>query len=107
MIYLSSASVHGQSPVPGTDETSPLQSRQPIPYNRSKIEAERRLSRARSSGAVELVILRPGIVYGPRMEAFLNVHRVTYWIWAGVVLVMIGVIAYRVQRASQPRQRPA
>jgi nucleoside-diphosphate-sugar epimerase len=30
MIYLSSASVHGQSPVPGTDETSPLQSRQPI-----------------------------------------------------------------------------
>jgi len=66
MIYLSSASVHGQSPVPGIDETSPLQSRQPIPYNRSKIEAERRLSRARSSCAVELVILRPGIVYGPR-----------------------------------------
>lgn len=66
MIYLSSASVHGQSPVPGTDETTPLQSRQPIPYNRSKIQAERRLSRARSSGAVELVILRPGIVYGPR-----------------------------------------
>jgi nucleoside-diphosphate-sugar epimerase len=66
MIYLSSASVHGQSPVPGTDETSLLRSRQPIPYNRSKIEAERRLSRGRSSGAVELVILRPGIVYGPR-----------------------------------------
>ena len=66
MIYLSSASVHGQSPAPGTDETTPLQSRQAISYNRSKIEAERRLNRARSSGAVELVILRPGIVYGPR-----------------------------------------
>src|SRR5439155_25947513 len=39
MIYLSSASVHGQSPSPGTSEDTPLQRRQPIPYNRSKIQA--------------------------------------------------------------------
>jgi nucleoside-diphosphate-sugar epimerase len=66
MVYLSSASVHGQSPAPGTDEDTPLQRRHPIPYNRSKIEAEARLTRVRSSGSVELVMLRPGIVYGPR-----------------------------------------
>ncbi len=66
MIYLSSASVHGQAPAPGTDERTPLDRWQPIAYNRSKIEAEARLKRLRPSGPVELVILRPGIVYGPR-----------------------------------------
>src|SRR5919108_49903 len=30
LIYLSSASVHGQAPIPGTDENSPLSDRQPI-----------------------------------------------------------------------------
>ena len=66
MIYLSSASVHGQAPAPGTDERSPLRRRQPVAYNRHKIDAESLLERLRSSGSVELVILRPGIVYGPR-----------------------------------------
>ena len=66
MVYLSSASVHGQAPAPGTDEHTPLDRRQPVPYNRSKIEAEALLKHLRSSGSVELVILRPGIVYGPR-----------------------------------------
>jgi nucleoside-diphosphate-sugar epimerase len=66
MVYLSSASVHGQAPAPGTDERSALSRRQPIAYNRSKIDAEQRLQRLRASGKVELVILRPGIVYGPR-----------------------------------------
>jgi membrane protein DedA with SNARE-associated domain len=53
------------------------------------------------------VVMVIGINYGPRMEAFLNVHRVTYWVWAGVVLVMIGVIAYRVQKAAPARQETA
>jgi membrane protein DedA with SNARE-associated domain len=46
------------------------------------------------------VVMTIGVAFGPRMEAFLNVHRVTYWIWAGVVLVMIGVILYRIQKAA-------
>jgi membrane-associated protein len=53
------------------------------------------------------IVMAIGVNFGPRMEAFLNVHRVTYWIWAGVVLVMIGVIVYRVQKAAPARQRPA
>jgi membrane-associated protein len=53
------------------------------------------------------VVMVIGINYGPRMEAFLNVHRVTYWIWAGVVLVMIGVIVYRIQKAAPARTRSA
>lgn len=66
LVYLSSASVHGQEPAPGTDERSPLDRRQPIAYNRAKIDAEALLMRLRAFGSVELVILRPGIVYGPR-----------------------------------------
>jgi membrane protein DedA with SNARE-associated domain len=46
------------------------------------------------------IVMVIGINYGPRMEAFLNVHRVTYWIWAGVVLVMIAVIVRRVMIAG-------
>jgi nucleoside-diphosphate-sugar epimerase len=66
MVYLSSGSVHGQTPAAGTDESSPLSSRQPIAYNNAKVLAERRLSALRKAGSVELVILRPGIVLGPR-----------------------------------------
>ena len=66
LVYLSSASVHGQAPAPGTNEDSPVKRRQPIAYNNAKAWAERRLLRLRASGSVEIVILRPGIVTGPR-----------------------------------------
>jgi membrane protein DedA with SNARE-associated domain len=53
------------------------------------------------------VVMTIGVAFGPRMEAFLNVHRVTYWIWAGVVLVMISVIVYRIQKAAPIKTRAA
>ncbi len=66
MVYLSSASVHGQAPAPGTDETAPLHTKHAQDYNNAKVRAERALARCRARGAVELVTLRPGIVFGPR-----------------------------------------
>lgn len=66
LVYLSTASVHGQVPAPGTDEDSPLSDRQALPYNNAKVQAERQLRQLRDKGSVELVILRPGIVFGPR-----------------------------------------
>ena len=66
IIYLSSASVHGQAPQQGEDERSALSARQPIAYNNAKVRAEQQLIRLRGRGKVEVVILRPGIVYGPR-----------------------------------------
>jgi nucleoside-diphosphate-sugar epimerase len=66
LVYLSSAAVHGQSPEPGTDERSPLSDRQPIAYNNAKVRAERALAELRRGGRVELVVLRPAIVFGPR-----------------------------------------
>lgn len=66
MVYLSSASVHGQAPAPGTDELSPLHTRHRFAYNNAKVRAERALNHLRKHGSLELVMLRPGIVYGPR-----------------------------------------
>jgi nucleoside-diphosphate-sugar epimerase len=68
LVYLSSASVHGQAPSPGTDEESALSDRQPLAYNNAKVEAERRLQDLRRGGDVEVVRLRPGIVHGPRSQ---------------------------------------
>lgn len=68
LVYLSSACVHGQSPEPGTDERSPVSDRQPIEYNNAKARAERRLRALREHGRLELVVLRPAIVFGPRSQ---------------------------------------
>ena len=65
LVYISSGSVHGQSPAPGTDETSPLHVRHAFAYNTAKVRAERTLRQLRRRGTVELVILRPTIVFGP------------------------------------------
>lgn len=68
LVYLSSASVHGQAPAPGTDEQSPISRFQPLAYNRAKASSERRLLALRAAGGTEVVILRPGIVHGPRSQ---------------------------------------
>ncbi len=68
LIYLSSASVHGQAPAPGTDERSPLSARQPLAYNNARVVAERRLAALAKTGGPETVVLRPGIVFGPRSQ---------------------------------------
>ena len=72
LVYLSSGSVHGQSPLPGTDERSTLSDQQVLPYNNAKVQAERTLFEIRNQGDVELVVLRPGIVFGPRSSWIIN-----------------------------------
>jgi nucleoside-diphosphate-sugar epimerase len=64
LVYMSSGAVHGLSPAPGTDEASPLSVRQPFAYNNAKVRAERKLRRLRARGTVEIVFLRPTIVFG-------------------------------------------
>lgn len=66
IVYLSSTAVYGLAPLPGTDETSLLNSKQQFAYCKAKVIAEQRLVQLRQKGDVEIVILRPGIVYGPR-----------------------------------------
>jgi nucleoside-diphosphate-sugar epimerase len=66
LVYLSSAVVHGNNPAPGTREESELVVDQPFEYSVSKVMAEHVLRRVGADGAVEIVTLRPSIVYGPR-----------------------------------------
>jgi nucleoside-diphosphate-sugar epimerase len=66
LVYLSSAVVHGHDPTPGTHDDSELVARQPFEYNVSKVMAEQLLRRLRTDGAIEVVTLRPSIVFGPR-----------------------------------------
>ena len=66
LIYLSTASVHGQAPKEGTNETTRLDDKQALTYNNAKVQAERKLCELRERGSVELVVLRPAIVFGPR-----------------------------------------
>lgn len=67
LIYLSSMIVHTSAPAPGTTESTPPIEYQPgFPTHIAKIDAERNLLRLRQKGSVEVVIFRPGIVFGPR-----------------------------------------
>lgn len=66
VVYLSTASVHGQNPAPGTSEESALSDRQVVGYNNAKVRAERTLFRDSRRYPVELIALRPSIVFGPR-----------------------------------------
>jgi len=64
-VYMSTGAVHGLTPEAGTNEASPLTVRHAFPYNTAKVRAERKLRRLRARGTVELVMLRPTIVFGP------------------------------------------
>jgi len=66
LVWLSSASVHGQNCPAGTDETTPLHDHQPLVYNNAKVRAEWALQKLARDGRVEVILLRPGVVFGPR-----------------------------------------
>lgn len=66
LIWLSSASVHGQDCAPGTDESAPLHDHHPLVYNNAKVRAEWALQKLGRDGRVEVICLRPGVVFGPR-----------------------------------------
>lgn len=66
LVWLSSASVHGQDCAPGTTEASPLHDHHPMVYNNAKVRAEWALEKLARDRRVEVVRLRPGVVFGPR-----------------------------------------
>jgi 2-alkyl-3-oxoalkanoate reductase len=76
LIYLSSMIVHTSAPAPGTTESSPPVRQQPhFPTHVAKIDAEQKLLRLRQKGTVEVVIFRPGMVFGPRSRWVLDLAQ--------------------------------
>jgi UDP-glucose 4-epimerase len=83
-IFVSSIKVNGEGTVPGTlykadDVPAPVD-----PYGISKMEAEQGLQELAASTGMEVVIIRPVLVYGPGVKAnFLSMMR---WLNKGVPL---------------------
>lgn len=83
-VFVSSIKVNGEQTEPGrvfeADETP----RPTDPYGISKLEAEAGLRQLAACTGLELVIVRPPLVYGPRVQAnFLGMMR---WLVRGVPL---------------------
>lgn len=88
-IYLSSAKANGERTSPGSpfapqDDPSPVD-----PYGVSKAEGEVALRAVAERTGLELVIVRPVLVYGPGVKGnFINLLR---WLDKGVPLPLAGV----------------
>ena len=82
-VFLSSVKVHGEDSGSGTyaedDTLNPQDS-----YGRSKLEAERALTETAARNGIELVIIRPPLVYGPEVKA--NFLRLLGWVDSGLPL---------------------
>ncbi|PYC16864.1 NAD-dependent dehydratase [Pseudomonas jessenii] len=83
-IYISSVKVNGESTVAGRAFTADDPFAPTDPYGISKCEAEEALRQLSSSSPMEVVIVRPVLVYGPGVKAnFLSMMR---WLERGVPL---------------------
>ena len=88
-IFISSIKVNGEGsalgrPYRAIDRPAPVD-----PYGISKLEAEQALQALASTSALELVIIRPPLVYGPGVKAnFLSMAR---WIARGVPMPFGGM----------------
>ena len=92
-IYLSSIKVNGEStqlgrPFGPIDEPRPQGD-----YANSKLEAENALQKLSKKTGMEIVIIRPPLVYGPRVKA--NFETMIRWIYRGIPLPFLGVTKNR------------
>lgn len=83
-VYVSSIKVNGEGTRLGHPYRSDDPPRPVDPYGVSKHEAEQGLQAMSASGAIDLVIIRPPLVYGPGVKA--NFLSMAQWIARGVPL---------------------
>lgn len=80
IVFLSSVKVHGED----SGERAFSETDTPRPedaYGRAKLEAERSLHEIAAASGMELVVLRPPLVYGPGVKA--NFLRLLRWVDSG------------------------
>ncbi|NMG28893.1 UDP-glucose 4-epimerase family protein [Aromatoleum evansii] len=83
-VFISSIKVNGEETAPGRPFTSDDRPSPLDPYGMSKAEAESGLKALAAATGMEVVIIRPPLVYGPGVKAnFLNMMR---WLRLGVPL---------------------
>ncbi|WP_246329802.1 UDP-glucose 4-epimerase family protein [Geomonas limicola] len=87
LVFASSVKVHGEG---GADPYRELTSPAPLdPYGVSKWEAEQALSRVAAETGLEVVVLRPPLVYGPGVRA--NFYRMFRALECGFPLPFSGI----------------
>lgn len=83
-IFISSVKVNGEGTLPGESYTADDTPAPNDPYGVSKMEAEKSLRELGAATGMDIVIIRPVLVYGPGVKAnFLNMMR---WLDKGVPL---------------------
>lgn len=83
-VFISSIKVNGEGTPPGRPYTADDEPEPSDPYGVSKYEAEQGLFALSARSAMEVVVIRPVLVYGPGVKAnFLNMMR---WLDKGIVL---------------------
>ncbi|MNO85298.1 3 beta-hydroxysteroid dehydrogenase/Delta 5--_4-isomerase [compost metagenome] len=83
-IFISSIKVNGESTLPGQPYTADAIPAPVDPYGISKEEAERGLRALERESALEVVIIRPVLVYGPGVKA--NFRSMMNWLYKRVPL---------------------
>ena len=87
-VFLSSVKVHGEDS--GNEAYSEAGALQPEDsYGRSKLEAERALTDIAARSGMELVLVRPPLVYGPGVRG--NFLRLLRWVDSGLPLPVASV----------------
>ena len=90
-VFISSIKVNGEESPIAYNETSPVKPTDP--YGISKWEAEQALRRIEAETGMEVVILRPALVYGPGVKAnFLNMMKAVH---RGIPLPFASVVNKR------------
>lgn len=69
LVFLSSLKVHGEHTAPGRPFTADMRPAPEDAYGQSKWEAEQALHAVAASTGLELVVVRPPLVYGPGVKA--------------------------------------
>lgn len=93
LVFLSSIKVNGESTAPGRPFTADDKPAPTDPYGISKYEAEQGLLALARQTAMEVVIIRPVLVYGPGVKAnFLSLMK---WLHRGIPLPLGRTRNYR------------
>jgi UDP-glucose 4-epimerase len=83
-VFLSSIKANGESTAPGKPFTASDVPHPEDPYGRSKLEAEEALRRLGRDTGMEIVVIRPPLVYGPGVRA--NFASMMKWTEGGIPL---------------------
>lgn len=83
-IFISSIKVNGEETKSGKPFTADDIPKPIDPYGISKAETEQALLKLASSTGLEIVIIRPVLVYGPGVKA--NFHKMMQWLSRGIPL---------------------